>query len=213
MISFNGSQMISLKENYTLQDFTYKLAVQELEELEITDIADQKEHLRRRLLHDISQGRYDTYSLGYLSLRDNGDAIASAITDVCSSLSTALPHCAKTHNFELFGLTPEKDDPKYFSGDTMYDIAVRQIQPFGSMDFEDFNLTREGDELTASVTPIITAEFNAFVNISEKLESQKDEQENGMIDTTSDTYREILNLIKPMFEASFIYANRVQVVR
>lgn len=34
-----------------------------------------------------------------------------------------------------------------------------------------------------------------------------------MIDTTSDTYREILNLIKPMFEASFIYANRVQVVR
>ena len=55
MISFNGSQMISLKENYTLQDFTYKLAVQELEELEITDIADQKEHLRRRLLHDISQ--------------------------------------------------------------------------------------------------------------------------------------------------------------
>ena len=95
----------------------------------------------------------------------------------------------------------------------MYDIAVRQIQPFGSMDFEDFNLTREGDELTASVTPVITAEFNAFVNISEKLESQKEEQENGIIDTTSDTYREILNLIKPMFEASFIYANRVQVVR
>jgi hypothetical protein len=213
MISFNGSQMISLKENYTLQDFTYKLAVQELEELEITDIADQKEHLRRRLLHDISQGRYDTYSLGYLSLHDNGDAIASAITDVCSSLSTALPHCAKTHNFELFGLTPENDNPKYFRGDTMYDIAVRQIQPFGSMDFEDFNLTREGDELTASVTPVITAEFNAFVNISEKLESQKEEQENGMIDMTSDTYREILNLIKPMFEASFIYANRVQVVR
>ena len=213
MISLNGSQMISLKETYTLQDFTYKLAVQELEELEITDIADQKEHLRRRLLHDILQGRYDMYSLGYLSLRDNGDAIASAITDVCSSLSTALPHCAKTHNFELFGLTPENDDPKYFRGNTEYDIAVRQIQPFGSIDFEDFNLTREGDELTASVTPIITAEFRAFLNISEKLDSPVEEQDNDMIDTTSDTYKEILNLVKPMFEASFIYANRVQVVR
>ena len=213
MISLNGSQMISLKETYTLQDFTYTLSVKELEELEITELEDQKEYLHRRILHDIVQGKYNTYSLGYLSLRDNGDAIASAITDVCSSLSTALPHCAKTYNFELFGLAPEKDDPKYFRGSTTYDISVRQVQPFGSINFEDFNVTREGDELTASVTPVITAEFNAFVNISEKLESQKDEQDNGAIDTTSDTYKEILNLIKPMFEASFIYANRVQVVK
>lgn len=213
MISLNGSQMISLKEKYTLQDFTYQLDVHELEELEITELPDQKEYLRRRLLHDIVQGRYNIYSLGYLSLRDNGDAIASAITDVCASLQTALPHCAKTHNFELFGLTPEKDDPKYFKGDSTYDIVVRQVQPFGSIDFENFDVTREGDELTASVTPIITAEFRAFLNISEKLESPKEEQENGVIDTGSDTYREILNLVKPMFEASFIYANRVQVVR